>query len=397
MIKRFLAARLKKLSKKYPLVTLTGPRQSGKTTLAKFVFSDYQYVSLEDPDNRTFAEQDPRGFLREHNRYCILDEIQRVPQLFSYLQTLVDEKPLNGRFILTGYQQFLLNEKISQSVAGRTALTRLLPFSLAELLERKNQAFWKTNEPSKSTPPTKTLFDFIFEGFYPRIHDQKLDPKQWYRDYFETYITRDVRTMLNIGDLKTFEQFLRLLAGRSGQLLNLTSLGNDSGVAHTTVKRWISILEASYLIFLLPPHYKNFRKRIVKLPKIYFLDPGLLCYLLRISSPKDLPAHPQIGNIFETFAVGELIKSFTHQGQEPPLFFWRDKSGLEIDLLIDRGEKLFPIEIKSAQTISPDFLKSINSWLKLPGNPQTTGSLIFGGKAFQARNNIQIIPWYAIS
>jgi len=396
MIRRHLEEYLKKQANKYPIITITGPRQSGKTTLVKYVFSTYKYVSLEDPDQRNFAEEDPRGFLAEYAEHVIFDEVQRVPNLFSYLQTAVDEKPRNGRFILTGSQQFLLNKNISQSLAGRTAILRLLPFSLSEILGKKPQLYWQGGEPVKFSKPSQTLFATIYKGFYPRIYDKKLDPKQWYRDYFETYVTRDIRTILNIGDLRTFEQFLRLLAGRSGQLLNLTSLSNDCGVSHTTIKRWLSVLEASYLILLLPPYYRNYRKRIVKTPKVYFLDPGLLCFLLRITSPKDLAIHPQLGNIFETFVVSEVYKSFTHQGLEPPLYFWRDRTGNEIDLLIDYGEKAFPLEIKAAKTIFLEHLRRLKYWLNLPGNRQTQGALVYGGELFQKRGEIQILPWFGV-
>jgi predicted AAA+ superfamily ATPase len=398
MIKRFLEERLKELSLQYPIVALTGPRQSGKTTLAKLVFPDYQYVSLEDPDNREFAENDPRGFLNKYSIKVVLDEIQRVPSLFSYLQTAVDENPSNGRFILTGSQQFLLNEKISQSLAGRTALLCLLSFSLAELNKRQQQQFWQNNNVNQvSAPLEKNVFEVIHAGFYPRIHDRNLEPQQWYRDYFETYVTKDVKNLLNIGDSKTFEQFLRLLAGRSGQLLNLTSLGNDSGVSHTTARRWISILEASYIIKLLQPHFNNFNKRMIKAPKIYFLDSGLLCYLLRIASAKNLATHPLLGGIFETFIIGEIMKWYTHQGKEAPLYFWRDRSVNEIDLVIDRGERLYPVEIKASQTISAGLFKNLKTWLALKGNKQTSGALVYGGNDFQTRENIQIIPWYAVS
>jgi len=388
---------LKKLASEYPIVTLTGPRQSGKTTLAKLAFPNYEYISLEDPDNRDFAKNDPRGFLAKYSSRVIFDEIQRSPDLLSYLQTMVDEAPLSGRFILTGSQQFLLNQKVSQSLAGRTALLCLLPFSLAELNARLPQEFWQTNNVSKVLPAPKSLFETIYAGFYPRIHDRSLNPQQWYRDYFETYITRDVKNILQLGDSRAFEQFLRLLAGRSGQLLNLTSLGNDSGVSHTTAKRWLSVLEASYIIKLLQPHFNNFNKRIIKSPKIYFLDSGLLCYLLRISAADILATHPQFGSIFETFVIGEILKGFLHQGREAPLYFWRDRTGNEIDLILDRGERLFPVEIKASQTITPGLYQNIQTWLALPGNKQSSGGLVYGGDDFQTRSNIQVIPWYAIS
>lgn len=393
VIKRYLEKPLKKLARKYPIVTMTGPRQSGKTTLARHAFPGYRYVSLEDPDTRLYAADDPRGFLADYDERVIIDEVQRVPNILSYLQTSVDERPTAGRYILTGSQQLLLNEKISQSLAGRSAILRLLPFSLAELLGRKLGKEWLRR---KARRPEKSLFEVMRTGFYPRIHDRKLDPGQWYRDYFETYITRDVRVLLEIGDLKSFEKFVFLLAARSGQLLNLTSLGNDTGVSHTTAKRWISILEASYIIMQLQPHFRNFNKRLIKAPKIYFLDPGLLCYLLKIHSAGELSRHALVGQIFETFIVGELLKWHTHQGKESPLFFWRDRSGAEIDLLIESAAGLFPVEIKAAQTVTPTLLKPIKDWLNLPGNKAERGVLVYGGGSDQSRNKINVAPWYAI-
>jgi predicted AAA+ superfamily ATPase len=397
MIQRHLEEYLKKLATLYPLVTLTGPRQSGKTTLAKIAFAEYQYVSLEDPDQREFAQTDPRGFLKKYAKRVILDEIQRAPDLFSYLQTLVDEEPESGRYILTGSQQFLLNQKISQSLAGRVGRLCLLPFSLAELIGRRPQAFWDTNNFNEVPVPGTNLFETMFAGFYPRVHDRHLPPQQWYRDYFETYVTKDVKNLLKIGDTKTFEQFLRLLAGRSGQLLNLASLGSDAGVSHSTARRWLSILEASYIVSLLPPHFNNFNKRLVKSPKVYFVDSGLLCYLLRIASAENLATHPQLGSIFETFVIGEVVKWYAHQGKEAPVYFWRDRGGKEIDLILDRGTQLFPVEIKVPQTMVSGLYQNIKTWLALAGNRQTGGALVYGGADSQLRENIQIIPWYAVS
>jgi len=397
MIKRHLFAYLKKLSRQYPIVTLTGPRQSGKTTLSKMVFSGYQYVSLEDPDIREFAETDPREFLSVYNKKVIFDEVQRVPDLFSYLQTLVDENSSPARFILTGSQQFLLNAKISQTLAGRTALCRLLPFSLSEILNRKPQPYWSGKKFSKAAVPKETLYHYLFHGFYPRLYDKKLSPRQFYRDYVETYVTRDLQSLLQVGDLNTFQTFLRLLAGRAGQRVNLTSLGNDTGISHTTVKHWLSVLQASYIVHLLPPHFENFNKRLVKSPKIYFLDSGLLCYLLRVQSVEDLHNHPHIGGIFETFVFSEIVKTFHHQAEDAPLYFWQDRTGNEIDLLIDRGRVQFPIEIKSAKTLSAHYFANIQHWLDLEGNPQKSACLIYGVDDYQHRGQIEVLPWYAVS
>jgi len=257
MIKRHLENTLIKISKKYPVITITGPRQSGKTTLAKAAFSTYRYVSLEDPEQRRLAQSDPRGFFDRYDKYVIIDEVQKAPDLFSYIQTLVDDNPLDGRFVLTGSEQFLMDKNISQSLAGRTAIFKLLPFSLSEITGSKLNGYWSGKNLKKTKAPSKSLFEIIYQGFYPRIHDKHLDPSRWYREYFETYVSRDVRQMLNVGDLKAFETFIKLLAGRSGQLLNLSSLGNDAGITHTTAKRWLSILEASYIVSILTPYYKN--------------------------------------------------------------------------------------------------------------------------------------------
>jgi predicted AAA+ superfamily ATPase len=397
MIIRHLSQYLKKLARDYPIVTLTGPRQSGKTTLIKMVFPDYRYVSLEDPDTRQFAETDPRGFLSLYNKKVIFDEIQRVPDLFSYLQTLVDEDPLAARFMLTGSQQFSLNAKISQTLAGRTALLRLLPLSLSEILSRKPQPYWSGKKLLKPALPDEKLFYYLFHGCYPRLYDKKLSAKQFYSDYVETYVTRDLQTLLQVGDLSTFQIFLRLLAGRAGQRVNLVSLGNDAGVSHTTIKHWLSVLQASYIVHLLPPHFKNFNKRLVKSPKIYFLDTGLLCYLLRVQSVEDLNNHPHIGAIFETFVFSEIYKSFHPRAEEAPLYFWQDRTGNEIDLLIDRGRMQFPVEVKAAKTIAQNFFVNIQRWLDLEGNPQKYGCLIYGGNEFQRRGQIEVLPWYAAS
>ncbi|NGX61965.1 MAG: hypothetical protein K940chlam9_01457 [Chlamydiae bacterium] len=398
MLKRHLALYLKKYLKKYPIVSVTGPRQSGKTTLTQTTCPDYKYVSLEEPDTLEYALSDPRGFLEAYSENVIFDEVQQAPQLFSYLQGEVDRNPTPGRFILTGSQQFLLNQKISQTLAGRIARLTLLPLSLAELMERPKQSFWESGKLDKTLPPKSTLYTYLLSGLYPRLYDYDLDPQQFFRDYINTYVTKDLQQLLHVGDLRSFQNFLRLLAGRCGQRVNLTSLGNDLGVTHSTIKRWLSVLEASYILTLLEPYYQNFNKRLVKSPKIYFLDPGLLCYLLRIKTPEDLQFHPQIGGIFETFVLSEMIKTYYHHDQEPPLYFWQERSGQEIDIMIDHGQSLlFPIEVKSSQTLTQRHFDHLHYWLKIEKNPQDKGCLIYGGKEWQKRNQIQVIPWYGIS
>ena len=397
-LKRHLSNHLTGYLRKYPIVTVTGPRQSGKTTLTQKTCKHYKYVSLEDPDNLEYATEDPRGFLDAYSENVIFDEAQQAPKLFSYLQGEVDRDPRPGRFVLTGSQQFLLNQKISQTLAGRAARLTLLPLSLAELCQRNHQTLWHTGALFQPPPPPKNLYAYLFSGLYPRLYEHDLNPQQFFRDYINTYVTKDLQQLLHVGDLRAFQNFLRLLAGRSGKRVNLTSLGNDLGVAHTTIKRWLSVLEASYIITLFEPYYANFNKRLVKSPKIYFLDTGLLCYLLRIKQVEDLRFHSQIGGIFETFVISELIKSFYHHDQEPPLYFWQEKTGQEIDVMIDQGQSLLvPLEVKSTQTLNQKLFENLHYWLKLEGNPQETGYLVYGGKQWQKRKNIQVIPWYAIS
>jgi len=301
MIERTLAARLKEAAKQYPAVTVTGPRQSGKTTLVKAVFEDYDYLSLELPDQRRFALEDPRGFLNQFDSPVILDEVQRSPELFSYLQVIIDQEPdRSGRFILTGSQNFLLLQSISQSLAGRCAVLHLLPLSQAELAGRKAispMALGRT-DLKKLHSPVAGLLETLFTGFYPRIHDRRLPPRDWLANYYQTYLERDVRNVLNIGDIESFGGFMRLCAGRSGQLLNLTGLASDCGISHTTARRWLSVLETSFIITLLRPHHRNFGKRLIKSPKLHFLDSGLLCYLLQIRSPEELFHRAERGQPF---------------------------------------------------------------------------------------------------
>ena len=377
MIKRIIGDVLKNLANQYPVVTITGPRQSGKTTLIKNVFADKQYVNLESPDIRQFAVNDPKGFLAQYNN-AILDEIQRAPELLSYIQPIVDKNKEQGQFIITGSQQFEVLNNISQSLAGRTALLKLLPFSISEI---------------KNIVDVSLTDKLIYTGFYPRIYDMNLDPHQAIGDYIVTYVERDIRQLISIKDLNLFEKFLKLCAGRIGQLLNFQGLANDVGVSHTTVKSWISILEASYIIFLLPPWYNNFSKRLVKSPKLYFYDVGLASYLLGIENEKQVFRDPLRGNLFENLVVAEVLKYRFNKGKKSNLFFYRDSTGLEIDLIYETGRNIYPIEIKSGATISEDFFKNLKKFIKFDGLDIPYGGAIFyGGNEIQERTDFKIYP-----
>lgn len=394
MIARHLSKTLKAAIRKYPVISITGPRQSGKTTLVRSVFPHYDYVSLENPDQRGFALEDPRGFLSQFSRNVILDEVQRAPDLFSYIQTIVDQKDRPGQFLLTGSENFLLLHKISQSLAGRCSVLHLLPLARSELTGRRSMSIAKIGHSTpKGEADKNDLFKVMLAGFYPRIHDKGLDPQDWLRNYFQTYLERDVREILNVGNIETFGRFIRLCAGRCGQLLNLSTLASDCGLTHSTARRWLSILEASFIVILLRPHYRNFNKRLVKLPKLYFLDTGLLCYLLRIRSPEDLRLHAARGAIFETLVISELLKNYYNRGAEPDIYFWRDSAGHEVDLLIDRGRELIPVEIKSGETVADDFFKGLNYWRSLPGQHECPAALVYGGASSFKRKNIAVYSW----
>jgi len=399
MLERTLARKLKEAASAFPVVTVTGPRQSGKTTLVRAVFPSHQYVSLELPDQREFAAEDPRGFLSQFDRPVILDEVQRTPDLLSYIQVLVDEhRDWAGRFILTGSQNFQLLQGLSQSLAGRCAVLHLLPFSLAELAGREPLPLdaLGTALPRDPKPPEAGLMETLFAGFYPRIHDRKIPPRDWLAAYYQTYIERDVRSVLNVGDLETFGRFVRLCAGRAGQLLNLSGLASDCGVSHVTAKRWLSVLEASFIVTLLRPHHQNFGKRLVKSPKLYFLDTGLLCYLLQVHEPRELFHRAERGAVFESFVVSELCKNFLHRGEPPRLHFWRDAAGHEVDLVIQRAAELVPIEIKSAQTVAPDFFDNLAYWRRVSGNESGPSILVYGGDQAQRRSGTLVYPWYIL-
>jgi predicted AAA+ superfamily ATPase len=379
MIDRNAASTLKKLYQSFPAVAVTGPRQSGKTTLVKTIFPEKPYVSLEEIDWRDFAKSDPRGFLQQFPDGAILDEIQRCPDLFSYLQSIIDTNNRPGLFILTGSQQFGLMSGISQSLAGRVAMLTLLPFSLIEL------------EKSQLIP--KTIEDLLFQGLYPPIYDRQADPLHWYDSYISTYVERDVRQLISVRDLSTFQRFVRICAAHTGQLVNLSALANDCGINHMTAKAWLSVLEASYLITLITPHFNNFNKRLVKSPKLYFLDTGLATRLLGIQTAKQLSLHPQRGALFETWVVSELLKSRFSQGLSSNLYFWRDHVGHEVDILLEMDNHLIPIEVKSGQTVSTDFLQGLNHWLQLAGESAGQAWLIYGGDQNQSRQTIHVISW----
>lgn len=376
MIKRQAESELKKLASQFKAVAVIGPRQSGKTTLAKFVFADKPYANLENPDTRQFAMDDPRGFIDQFQDGAVLDEVQRVPELFSYLQQILDEDSTPGKFILTGSNNFLLQQSITQSLAGRVAYQYLLPFNISELTDKYY----------------KNRFDFIFKGGYPPIYDQPVDAVNWYANYIRTYVERDVRQLKNITNLNLFERFLKLCAGRTGQLLNMNSLAIETGVDAKTIGSWLNVLESSFIVFRLQPHHANFNKRIVKMPKLYFYDTGLLCSLLGLKNADQLTFHPLAGNMFENMLVTEIVKQKYNRGSNVQLFFWRDNTGHEIDMLIDTGTNLYPIEIKSGKTITSEFFKGLQFWNKITG--KQGGTIIYGGDQSQKRsNNINVFPW----
>lgn len=367
------------LLRQYPVVAVTGPRQSGKTTLVRHACPDKPYVLLEDLDVRQFAQDDPRGFLAQYPDGAIFDEVQHCPDLLSYLQGIVDRDHRPGLFVLTGSQQFGVMSGVIQTLAGRVALLPLLPLSLKAL------------DGAGLMPDS--LPGMLWKGCYPPLYDRGYDPQAWYGNYVRTYLERDVRELINVRDLSTFQRFLRLCAGRSGQLVNLSGLAGDCGITHNTAKAWIAVLEASYIVYLLQPHHQNFNKRLVKTPKLYFLDTGLAAWLLGIHDPAQLALHPLYGSLFETLVVGEFLKARWHAGQEPQLYFWRDRSGHEVDLLIDQGRHIVPVEVKSGQTVAADFLTPIKRWQSLAGDVAGPAVLVYGGQVQQARTDCTVIPW----
>lgn len=381
MINRIAAKRLKELYGMFKVVAVTGPRQSGKTTLVKSVFPLKPYVNLENPDTRQFSIDDPRGFLSQYPNGAILDEVQRSPLLFSYLQEIVDNNQESGQFILTGSNNFLLNEKISQTLAGRVAYLNLLPFSFEEL-------------NSINIPYDEN--EYILQGFYPPLYDKQIPAREWIPNYISTYIERDVRQIKNITDLLVFERFMRLLAGRTGQEINYTSLSVEVGVDVKTIQSWIGILESSYIIYLLRPYYKNYNKTIVKRSKLYFYDTAIVCSLLNINKLDHILNHPLKGALFECLIVSEIIKKQINHGKDINLYFWRDKTGREIDLIMDEATQIIPVEIKAGKTIHNEFFKNIRYWMRLTGEKH--GKVIYAGDFDQKRSEeIEVISWKNIN
>ena len=381
-VKREIINYMNFLKDKYPILALTGPRQSGKTTLLRELFPDYRYISLENPDLRKFAENDPNKFLEEYDSFCIIDEAQRVPHLFSYLQTIVDEKKIMGQYILSGSQNFLLLKNITQSLAGRVALFKLFPFDF--------------NEMKAGNFLSKNYIEAMINGFYPAIYDRNIPSTTFYKNYIETYVERDIAELVNIRDMRTFRTFLSLCASRAGSLLNLSSLANDCNITQPTAKSWLSLLESSYIIYLLHPYHKNFDKRVIKSSKLYFYDTGLLCHLLKIKDEKQIKFNTYKGHLFENMIVMELVKQNYHQNLMKEFWFWRNSDGREIDLLSQEDDFLDVFEIKSTATIAPNLFKELEYFDKLAKDEIGTKTLIYSGLQTQDRTFAKVLSWFDI-
>jgi len=380
MISRIAEAELINLSQQYKAIAVIGPRESGKTTLVKLVFPDKPYVNLENPDMRNFASEDPKAFLDQFSKGAILDEVQRTPELFSYLQQVLDENDQTAQFILTGSNNFLLQQSITQSLAGRVGYLNLLPFSLSEV---------------ENLAPTK-IHELLFKGFYPPLYDKPFEIQKWLSNYISTYIERDVRQLRSIENLVVFEKFLKLCAGRVGQLLNKNTLAMETGVDSKTIESWIGVLEASFIIFRLKPHHKNFNKRVVKMPKLYFYDVGLASALLGVQKAEQLEFHPFKGSLFENMVIVELLKQRLNKGKLNNLYFWRNSKGNEIDIIIDNFDELISIEIKSGKTITKDYFKGLDYWNNLTG--LTGGSVIYEGSQYQKRSHgVEVVPFASLA
>lgn len=383
MIPRNLSNKLLESASWYPVVTVTGPRQSGKTTLCQATFPEKAYISLEPLDVRSSARRDPRGFLEAVSQGAILDEAHHCPELFPYLQEAVDRDPTPGRFVITGSQHLGLTASVTQSLAGRTAVLRLLPLSYDELI--------------RFPAPPRDLFDVLWTGAYPRIHDQRIPPQRWLADYFTTYVQRDVRQVKQIGDLNAFTTFVQLAATRSAQVLNLSTLGADAGITHNTAKSWLSVLEAGFLVFRLPPWHRSPTKRLIKTPKLHVLDSGLLCHLLGIRSAEELRLHPLRGAVFESWVVSELYKRRLHQGLDPALAFYRDQQQLEIDLVLESSSRIVLVEVKSGATVARDFTEALDRLAdrlgRLGESRPIDRRLVFGGAEAPPSSTTAFIPW----
>lgn len=383
MILRAATPTLERLAKGFPVVALTGPRQSGKTTLAKTVFKDKPYITLENPDEREFALNDPKRFLARFSQGAILDEVQRCPQLLSWLQGVVDERGIMGDFVLTGSAQLDLVAGITQSLAGRVGRVELLPLSASEL------------HNAQMLP--SSLSQTLWKGGYPALYDRPVSPQDWFPNYIATYVERDVRQLLSVRDLGQFQTFVHMCAARTGQLLNLATLGADCGISAVTARQWLTVLETSYIVTLLRPHHRNFGKRLVKTPKLYFLDAGLAAWLMGIRDAQTLETHAARGALFETWVVSELYKQRLNAGQPLDLYFWRDSSGNEVDVLIENATGLQALEIKSGSTFASDWTSGLRKWQKLAQDEALTPTLVYGGDQSHAREDLQVWSWRAFA
>jgi predicted AAA+ superfamily ATPase len=381
MIPRIAEKTLRRYAKGFPVICITGPRQSGKTTLAKLAFPRKNYLSLEDPDIALLARSDPRGFLETWPDGLILDEAQYVPELFKYIKTMVDKKPKPGMYIITGSQQFNLMEKVTESLAGRAAFLTLLPFSIAEL---------ESAELCEEEP-----FEVMLKGLYPPLYDRDISAGDFYSAYITSYVERDIRQLVNVKDLSAFQKFIKFCAARTGGILNLTSLATDCGITHNTAGAWLSALEISGLIFLLRPYFNNFGKRLIKSPKLYFTDPGLVCRLLGIQTTEQLFLNPLRGGLFESFIIAELVKNRLNQGHNPGIWFWRDNTGMEIDCLIEENNKLLAIEIKSGKTFSEDMTDGLQHWGRISEGSagKREFALVYAGSQKSSYKEVKLIPW----
>ena len=382
MVHRTIQEKIEQIAKKMPVITITGPRQSGKTTLAKHIFPHHTYINLESPKTRDFATIDPQAFFDSLPNRLILDEVQRAPHLLSYIQVIVDQSRQNGQFILTGSENLLLSQKVNQSLAGRTYIATLLPLSLEELY----------------VLPVRldNYMPYLYKGFYPKLYAEDIPSTDWLSAYVQTYVERDIRQLINIKNLKQFQTFLSLCAGHVGQIVNHTALSKAVGIHNTTIKEWLSTLEATYIAFTLQPYYKNFKKRLIKSPKLYLHDTGLACMLLDIPDPRSLAWHALRGGLFENFVIVELLKRYLNRGLRPRFYFWRDNNGVEVDLLIERGGSLLAIEIKSTQTLTSFPTSNLKKFTQLMKDHVVEPYIVYGGEQNFHVQGIQVLSWKSL-